>query len=361
MNKEKTKKSCEWEAVCHAFTLAEVIITIGIIGVVAALIVPNLVQALQEKGMTTSALVFERKLEESLRVMNTADELGGYETTEDFVNGLSKHMKISKTCDNNNLNKCFKENFVDAEKKAVRLDELKTSKQMAVSDYGTETIGVMFANGVSALLAYDKNCEGNPYDNNSPVMSCVSLIYDVNGNGRPNKISSDVRLLNASLVDVDGSDAVIAKINGVKITKIADSKVYGYVNCTDTESEDYKNYCEESTEYSADFWAGAVKYCGGKDKMASDEDLAKIAQYIYNDNSISSTGTYSDLTLDTSKALELQGYGFPDVNSSNFKVWSSNNNSSNYISAAWLFDAHTMNRLGHYRNNVSPIAVCVKH
>ena len=56
------------------------------------------------------------------------------------------------TCDNNNLNKCFKENFVDAEKHEIRLQELKTARQMAVSDYGTNTIGVMFANGVISSM-----------------------------------------------------------------------------------------------------------------------------------------------------------------------------------------------------------------
>ena len=48
------------------FTLAETLITIGIIGVVAALTIPTLVQNYQEKNWETSANVFEKKLNEAI-------------------------------------------------------------------------------------------------------------------------------------------------------------------------------------------------------------------------------------------------------------------------------------------------------
>ena len=75
----------------HAFTLAEVLITLAIIGVVAAMTIPTLVAYNQEKGWDTSSTVFQRKLGEALSIMNTQQTLSGLGTTENFVAELGKH------------------------------------------------------------------------------------------------------------------------------------------------------------------------------------------------------------------------------------------------------------------------------
>ena len=48
-----------------AFTLAEVLITLAIIGIVAALTIPTLIQNFQQDTWDTASEVFKRKLEES--------------------------------------------------------------------------------------------------------------------------------------------------------------------------------------------------------------------------------------------------------------------------------------------------------
>ncbi|MBE7709586.1 MAG: prepilin-type N-terminal cleavage/methylation domain-containing protein, partial [Cyanobacteria bacterium SIG32] len=85
------------------FTLAEVLITLAIIGVVAAMTIPTLVANYQTRAWNTSATVFDRKLTEALKVMNTQGTLAGLKTTENFVEELSKHLKIIKTCTNDKL------------------------------------------------------------------------------------------------------------------------------------------------------------------------------------------------------------------------------------------------------------------
>ncbi len=55
----------------RGFTLAEVLITLGIIGVVAALTIPTLMQNYKSRAWTTSSQVFVRRLEEALKTMNT--------------------------------------------------------------------------------------------------------------------------------------------------------------------------------------------------------------------------------------------------------------------------------------------------
>lgn len=49
-----------------AFTLAEVLITLGIIGVVAALTIPTLIAGYQRKSWDTAASVFDKKFTETL-------------------------------------------------------------------------------------------------------------------------------------------------------------------------------------------------------------------------------------------------------------------------------------------------------
>ena len=243
-------------------------------------------------------------------------------------------------------------NLTDAEKKAIRLDELKTARQMAVSDYGTNTIGVQFANGVSAILAYDPNCAATPYNSSFAVMGCVSLIYDTNGTGRPNQLSKDMNTINTS-----NNLGVIATINGVKVTGIAKAGTYATVDCTNTSGPDYK-YCEGSTSYDNDYWAGAAKYCGGKSNMASEEDLQKIASFLYSPTFITTNDKVEGLVVNNDNLTKLNSYGFPNPS---FSVWSSNVSSAG--ASFRHFSSTSTRRSNGYRDGrglSGLMAVCTK-
>ena len=56
-----------------AFTLAEILITLMVIGFVAVLTLPNLIQNHKQKAWNTAADVFQKKLEVAARSMNTQD------------------------------------------------------------------------------------------------------------------------------------------------------------------------------------------------------------------------------------------------------------------------------------------------
>ena len=114
------------------FTLAEVLITLATIGIVAALTIPTLVQNYQTKAWNTASEVFQRKLEESLKVMNVQGTLAGYTTTEAFVDELSKHIKITRICDNDDITTCFADKVTwgkeGQETEEVDMSEIKTAK-----------------------------------------------------------------------------------------------------------------------------------------------------------------------------------------------------------------------------------------
>ena len=186
----------------RAFTLAEVLITLAIIGVVAAMTIPTLIANYQEKSWTTASQVFERKLTEAMKVMNVNGTLAGHTTTQSFVDELSKNFKVTKTCDSNNLKNCVPEtvtwNIIDitnggSESETLNLASLKTSADLGKSGWNTETIGVQFANGTSAIMAYNPDCVQDPYSNQIKGTSCIAILYDTTGFKSPNTTGKYIR------------------------------------------------------------------------------------------------------------------------------------------------------------------------
>ena len=90
-----------------AFTLAEVLITLGVIGVVAAVTIPTFMRNYQEKVQKEQVRMVKYKLTQATSVMAAKGLIKAYPTTKDFVNELQKYLKISKVCDNNNLKECW--------------------------------------------------------------------------------------------------------------------------------------------------------------------------------------------------------------------------------------------------------------
>ena len=247
-----------------AFTLTEVLITLAIIGVVATMTIPTLIAEYQQKSWDTATSVFNRRLGEVLKIMNASGSLSGYNSTEDFVAELGKHIKISKTCSKDKLSDCFVSEILTTADpvETSKLQSAKNLNSTADPEYGTDTMGVMFADGVTALVAYNKNTPYDPYSNKivsvngdgksaSLSTKAVSILYDVNGLKSPNEMDTmkDIRGINVSI-----KTGATVKLIGTG---------YDQVNCADSTSDDYK-YCTDGDKSSAspyNYWAGAKKAC----------------------------------------------------------------------------------------------------
>ncbi len=247
-----------------AFTLAEVLITLGIIGVVAAMTIPTLITNYNQRAWDTGSTVFNRKLGEALKVMNSQSSLAGFSTTKDFVDELSKHIKIIKTCDSNELTNCFV-NEIFTTNDPINTSNLKTAKNLNFAeDYGTETIGVQFADGVTALIAYNPNATQDPYSNQVVRVTgsgnnvglgtdAISILYDVSGNKSPNEMETgkDIRGIN------------IAIQTGANIKNLGASVMP--VDCNDSTSEAYEYCSAEDKEVAGlirdNYWVGAKYAC----------------------------------------------------------------------------------------------------
>ena len=346
------------------FTLAEVLITLGIIGVVAAMTIPTLVANYQEKTYNTAATTFERKLGEALKVMNSQQSLAGFSSTEDFVDELSKHFKITKTCSNDKLLDCFEEEVFwgsgDATPKAIDISKIKQAKHFGQDTWQeTNVVGVQFASGVSALIAYNKDTTQDPYSNQVVSITsstngksgsvnlgttALAILYDTNGAKSPNQSTKDLRSINVSklgsscFAEVDGVCFAKAPVVATPITR---------EECEQIKSSLGIKNCSLNTDY----WAGAVKACGGISKMASMAQLAKIANYIYNTDKVAAKNDVSNITFNTTRATEL---GIP---ASSFFWSNEENNSYSAFYRSFFNTGSYWNESG--REGDAPLAVCL--
>lgn len=247
-----------------AFTLAEVLITLAIIGIVAALTIPTLIQNYQEKAWDTAKDIFEKRLKVATDQMNIAGELAGYASTTDFINELKKYIKITKICNNKNITECFSDTVVwNEDSEAIEIEKIKNAEDMGQKDWGTETVAVQFANGVNALIAYNPQTKQEPYNNRfASTASSIAILYDVTGFAKPNTSDKDIGSINVNSLK---HECFIEK-DGICYGKPFYPEPVTYAECQEM-FKSGRYGIEKGCRYDKDYWAGAVKACDGTKNM----------------------------------------------------------------------------------------------
>lgn len=90
-----------------AFTLAEVLITLAIVGVVAALTMPTLINKCQDIVLENQRKVAISKLSQALGILYAKDQLGEIADADDMATAFSKIMNVVKVCKKGNISGCF--------------------------------------------------------------------------------------------------------------------------------------------------------------------------------------------------------------------------------------------------------------
>ncbi|MBS6603517.1 MAG: type II secretion system protein [Brachyspira sp.] len=317
------------------FTLAEVLITLGIIGVVAALTLPTLNQAINKKVRAEQIRTVKYKFTKATDKMNSLGLIGPYNSTAAFVAELQKHLKIAKVCPSSKLRECWpydKITLLDGEEYEVTKIQTGQQFQMTNSDsadYSSPNVGIITGDGTPMILSYNTKCEaldpvkqyGWSTEDNKPVSnataSCVAAVFEVNGTGKPNKQNDDVALFNAKGL---GSSCAI-KIGSKCLGSVFVPKPVTKAECLEMQKKGLVSACK----YETDYWAGAVKQCGGTANMPTMSDLAKIANAIYEGNpSVGSSSFVGDLTYNSGTATSL---GLPEPP---FYLWSSSSSGDDW-------------------------------
>ena len=304
------------------FTLAEVLITLAIIGIVAALTIPTLIQNYQERAWNTASQVFQRKLGEALRVMNVQGTLAGYTTTEAFVDELSKHIKITRICDNDDITTCFADTVTWGDEE-VDMSKVKKAKNFGKDDWDTNTVAVQFANGVNGVIAYNPDCRQNQFSNDVITVgetgigtTCLAILYDVDGFKNPNTEGKDLKNLNVT--SLGGSNCAIELSDGTCFTAPFIPTPLTLAECEAQKGELGISGCY----YDPDYWAGAVKACHDMgSSLPSQEQLDQLARDLYPGTEISTSyGVSSNGQRDGDLAVSMGFISYPNTA---FWVWSS--------------------------------------
>ena len=312
-----------------AFTLAEVLITLGIIGIVAALTLPAFISNVQGRIQAKRVENINQKLSKVTDKMAVQSGLIGYPDTMAFVQEMKKHMSIAKVCDNSHLSECWGTTEVDVGKdKPWEISKTKTAKTLKISepDNWADTVGIVTADGTPMILSYDKNCNFDPNNaglqynqssGKSNSLVCLSGVFDWNGGARPNKLGDDVITL--GMASGLGSSCAF-EVGSTCYTAPFTPKPLTAQECNEQKDKLGIKYCY----YDRDYWAGAVKQCGGVSKMPTLAQLGELASQMYVGNpSIGAKENKRDIQFDsnssTAKSLGLTPY---------FYLWSGEEYSS---------------------------------
>ena len=211
-----------------AFTLAEVLVTLGIIGVVAVLTVPNVISSYQKKVYVTQLQKGYAQLQQAFSLAMANDEVDDMQDTtligtipdgiyadtdiEPFVSELKKYLKISKYCaptsDPQN-DSCFGiaySNLNDTENDFYMNHRLKLYTPSGI---------VYYFRGLSP-------CASGSADDDTlvswPFYCAGSVQIDVNGDKKPNKFGRDLfsvaLFIDGSLV-FEGSEVWVDSVEDV--------------------------------------------------------------------------------------------------------------------------------------------------
>ena len=347
-----------------AFTLAEVLITLSIIGIVAALTLPVLNDAINKKVRAEQIRTVKYKFTKATDKMNSLGLIGPYENTDAFVAQLQKHLKIAKICTANKLRACWPyDNVILQDGKEWDISKTQTGKQLMMNsdeynDYTSPNVGIITADGTPMILNYNKKCAAlDPVklyswttEDNKPVSNatagCVAAVFEINGSRKPNSLSKDVILFNANglgtscAIELDSGKCFTAPFSPVPVT---------IAECEEMKAKGMLDNCY----YNNDYFGGAVKQCGGKANLPTQADLTKIANAIYKGNPVISPSATTDfLTYVSGTASDL---GLPEPT---FYMWAGEEYRDVYAYSRHFGPQYTSPRYT-YRNTTNYQAVCL--
>ena len=329
-----------------AFTLAEVLITLAIIGVVAAITIPSLMALIGSKSDSARKEVIEDRLLDGLnRYSAMEDGLSlHYNTTKEFLDGLSKYYKMSQICDSDEITKCVpyeKINFEDGDEiKSVDVSSLTTTAALISGEAAENYLppaSFITSQGTPVIIALKKGCTQDMGKAMTSIQTageggCIALMYDKNGTGLPNRIGKDIVNLGMTVTSAasgsgetggtpSGSGAALKTINGVKVMETVFFPETGLTKsqCLE-EVEKQSEYSKFETpikncNYEDDRWAAAMKYCKEKGyHLPSEAESLKLVKGLFKDangnhptSTSWSSSTYK-IDMDAVNALGLKYY-----------------------------------------------------
>jgi len=213
-----------------AFTMAEILLSLTIIGVVAAITLPSLTGNINERTWNTQRKALHARISQAVALMpymngygvGATDEETASNAAQTFISsGLSKVLKINNICDSEHFEDCgitssytamagtqktFPQKLSDLQAAFVGERSYSNAGASAYYKNTIDTLGAAFetANGESIALFYNPNCTVNSLQEamqnaiyfSQPFM-CANFVYDLNGSKGPNTFGKDKGFITA--------------------------------------------------------------------------------------------------------------------------------------------------------------------
>ena len=270
-----------------AFTLAEVLITLGIIGVVAAITMPMLITNINERINSERQANIAQKITQAMEQMRAHGLLNqSYASTDAFVDELQKYLKISKRCSASNIADCWPTTKVTGnDNETYIVSETTTRDKLHMGENnGNNNVGLVLADGASLILTYNTDAgaldvgdsvtaskidlpvgggKTKEFPYTTSVTGAIDFVMDVNGAKGPNMETTadkvgDIRAFKAAKFGKDCPSVTLnGKIKGMCVVNLGTSYTCNTNN----------NRC----------WGGAKKACSDIGmSLASRGDLNTI-------------------------------------------------------------------------------------
>lgn len=173
----------------EAFTLAEVLITLVIIGVIASLVIPTITNTIQKiqygsaikKSYSTFSQTYQKLVSENSSISSAISDCGSYDHTC-FKDALKKHLQYTKECDSGaSRGICFPQNVFYMDGTPVTSDY----------DFRDNAAGLILNDGtlIDIGLYNPSDCSYTIGDFND---ACGWITVDINGFKRPNTFGKDL-------------------------------------------------------------------------------------------------------------------------------------------------------------------------
>ena len=267
-----------------AFTLAETLITLSVIGVVASITIPSFNNEVNSKTLTARQRVFENRLQEGLRRMKTEDKLDTTYTTSEFVDEMGKYFNISQVCEPSNLTDCFGEKIISYEAKSegeeFEVSELTNTNNFNDSEESNAPVmGVKFSDGTSMIVGYKSDCvAASAYDDSSDqssgkLTSCMRYIADVDPKKKTKKYGGST-----ASSQLEGSTNAEQQANKTSINK--GNSLIGNISLTKGNAFGLSfKIVDKATNKT---WGEAVAYCQAQGaSLPNATQLNEMAEKIY--------------------------------------------------------------------------------
>lgn len=205
----------------QGFTMAEILLSLTIIGVVAAITLPSLTGNINERTWNTQRKALYARMSQAISIMPALNGYGMLDDTTDtatetfITNGLAKVLKINNICNATHITDCgivekfntFNAGSLNTPTTLYDFNEtfshIEANNSPAYETANTNAAAFETQNGESIIAYYNRSCTAEYLSNSTPNITnstfgypqsamCVNFIYDLNGKKGPNTVGKDI-------------------------------------------------------------------------------------------------------------------------------------------------------------------------